>query len=158
MGETSRLGGSWFSPKMWKKVRRLQSGNSVLTIPKRSSNRGSRGKVWMSKLLVRKSEYRTDDWNETRMITLCVALNMYRLQWSSWSKIRIHKMEAVHSVDAGLWREMMSSVIESLKWNGAWKLTLWSPGQKLLHSKWVSITKKHADGMLSDLKRDSWPA
>uniref|UniRef100_A0AAV1U914 Reverse transcriptase Ty1/copia-type domain-containing protein n=1 Tax=Peronospora matthiolae TaxID=2874970 RepID=A0AAV1U914_9STRA len=56
--------------------------------------------------------------------------------------------EAMQSPRSAGWQQAMTGEIESLEANGTWEVVPRPYGQKMLHSKWVYKTKRHADGTL----------
>ena len=56
--------------------------------------------------------------------------------------------EAIQSPRSADWQQAMTDEIESLEANSTWEVVPRPYGQKMLHSKWVYKTKRHADGTL----------
>ncbi|OWZ08671.1 putative mitochondrial protein [Phytophthora megakarya] len=60
--------------------------------------------------------------------------------------------EAMRSAQAKEWSRAMDEEINALEANGTWEIVVKPKNEKLLHSKWVFKTKKHADGSLERFK------
>lgn len=121
---------------------------------KRLSKRGSRGKGKSStnRVPLSGADSRIVVSARTRMTTRHMGAKHVPVAMVNLVEDPKTYRETVQSKDAALWREAMRCELESLKLNKTWEVTLRRPGQKLLHSKWVFKTKRHADGTLERFK------